>query len=358
MKNQNKTRPRNPYSRLKTSLLLTTVSLILISCQRPTEKTLRVHIQIPEKKIAQTKTNTKLHPLNNQKECYAVSVSGPGINQQNLTCAPSVGLLVGFKLEGETLSLEVPQGSNRLFQVYMYQTDSSCPNLGEVLTNHTSGDHLAKLFMVGETLVSELRKAEEIVYIDIKDINNPSQENLWTKNSLGDSCPIALTPKALLFHSGKVTNADESLSLNHSLSPITQSLIPINTSSEFNLNDFIIQSTADQLITLNGSANDLSLPAIFKSYAPHPALATELLALDHGGNLWIVNRTTALSTQLSKNNCGLSACAIPLWMQSFSVQGQKIYGLDHAGSLYLLSESGDPVFIKQMANQSLAQVVF
>ncbi|MEZ0392523.1 MAG: hypothetical protein ACAH59_09920 [Pseudobdellovibrionaceae bacterium] len=137
---------------MKKPLLL--LSLIgLISCHRPQDEGSSVSIRIPSVKEfkASRYQNTTASTVDYSRLCFAVNVKGPGISGQlGSTCNIDRGLFEGTTVPpGQNLKLDVPAGSDRVFEVYGFLRDStseSCP----IVSSSSWNFPLYKIYYLGE----------------------------------------------------------------------------------------------------------------------------------------------------------------------------------------------------------------
>lgn len=62
--------------------------------------------------------------------CFAVNVTGDGIPVIKKACRPDLGITSNFVNPGQTLTVEVPSGSNRKFEAFLYYSSTAgqdCP---------------------------------------------------------------------------------------------------------------------------------------------------------------------------------------------------------------------------------------
>lgn len=102
-----------------------------------------------------------------QKVCFGVSVTGPGINQLQASCSPTVGLVAGFVESGANVELSVPYGTDRNIDLYMYLMNAGESNPCPIMGQNLSGAALAQTYLVGSVSGIALQNEVETVSIPI-----------------------------------------------------------------------------------------------------------------------------------------------------------------------------------------------
>ena len=110
------------------------------------------------------------------------------------TCSPKTGVTAGFVAEGGTLSVEVPRGEARMFELYMYLQDAGstqpCPTLGKKF----SAIDLAHVYFMGSTTVAIRNPVEDITLVaSFPGVN----QTLATTNSYPAVCMAVAAPTGL-----------------------------------------------------------------------------------------------------------------------------------------------------------------
>ncbi|MGE3757591.1 MAG: hypothetical protein AB7H97_07540, partial [Pseudobdellovibrionaceae bacterium] len=133
-----------------------------------------------------------------RKKCYAISVSGIDIDQVTpaSSCSPETGKLAGFVAGGEILSIDVPRGENRKFELYMLLQkegdNSACPVMEPVI----SKSMLSQIYLVGKVEGITLAQAEETVNITLETVDET--QNLAKQLNLPSNCLPSSAPKGHL----------------------------------------------------------------------------------------------------------------------------------------------------------------
>jgi hypothetical protein len=280
----------------------------------------------------------------NKSFCFAVTVKGQGIEESVGTidkCQSSVGLSAGFVLDGELLTLDVPKGSSRNFDLYLYLAEPGtvCPvfNSSFLSTNEA----YSKTYKVGSALGVSLAHNEETVAINLefKGVAQNLAADLGRVSCSDQSVPIVEVPlipklRAVLYSDGSIVEAGFDVSI------LSKSWIE----SFFNLlvDTFDLyhieaigngHNTVQDLMTAGG----ITVPPYLHSFTADP-LSGELYALSDGGDILKISRTDG---SLVDYSCPFSTCNLPMWVQSISVgRGGKLYALDHSGQIYEVQSTG------------------
>jgi len=144
--------------------------LCLANCSRPVGEKSYLKIETPD---AETLRSHKIGASNtslpaSRKVCYAVNITASDIPPKSAPCTPALGVFAGFIQEGGTIELEVPRGSGRQIDLYMYllpqNNNGPCPQS----TNSFAGLDLASLFLVGTQQNLDLSQDTQTVTIDVQ----------------------------------------------------------------------------------------------------------------------------------------------------------------------------------------------
>jgi hypothetical protein len=85
------------------------------------------------------------------------------------------------------------------------------------------------------------------------------------------------------------------------------------------------------------TAGGIVVPPYLHSFSTDP-ITGDLYALGEGGDIYQVSKTDG---SLLNFTCPFSSCQLPMWVQSISVgTNGKLYALDHAGQIYELQTTG------------------
>ncbi len=128
----------------------------------------------------------------NRKACYGISITGPGIpNVRASDCSPETGVLGGFVNPGDLIQAEVPQGSNRHINLYVFLEkvgeNNPCPAMGGVF----AVSQLSQIYLVGSTSNLTLSGSEQTVDITA---NFPGvTQNIAVTSAMPATC-VATTP--------------------------------------------------------------------------------------------------------------------------------------------------------------------
>ena len=168
------------------SLILLIAFVFLEGCSRKQEGFSNIRIQAPSSKIGSFATIPA-----NRIACYGVSVRGSGITPNAATsCRPETGVVLGFVPDSGVLQGQVPKGTNRTFDVYLYlqavgQNDP-CPSM----TNFSSlGSD--KIYHIGTTTNINLEADNQTV--DIVTTFPGEALNIVVQNSYPSTCIPTVT---------------------------------------------------------------------------------------------------------------------------------------------------------------------
>lgn len=158
-------------------------AILVSGCQRKIEQnSIKMVIQAPQNKVGTFSTL----PVG-RKACFAVSITGNGINSiPASTCSPKSGIMAGYAESGQIIEAEVPSGLNRQIDLYLYLKESgdnsSCPSIG---TKIASGQ-LKNTYFVGQAIGVATDKPVNDVTIQM---NFPGEsQNLAVQLSIPNSC--------------------------------------------------------------------------------------------------------------------------------------------------------------------------
>lgn len=280
----------------------------------------------------------------NKSFCFAVTVKGQGIEESVGTidrCQSSIGLSAGFVQDGELLTLDIPKGSSRNFDLYLYLAEPGtvCPvfNSSFLSTN----DAYLKTYRVGSALGVNLAQNEETVVInlDFRGVAQNLAADLGRVSCSDQATPVIEVPstprlRAALYSDGSVVEAGVDISiLSKSWIESFFSLL-VDTFDLYHIEAIGNgHSSVQDLMTAGG----ITVPPYLHSFSTDP-LSGDLFALSDGGDILKVSKTDG---SLMDYTCPFSTCNLPLWVQSISVgRGGKLYALDHSGQIYEVQSSG------------------
>lgn len=119
-------------------LVLILSASFVIGCSRsvPESSFSSVSIQVPK---GLNKIGSLAAMPSNQKACYGVNVTGPGIpNSRGNTCSPNTGIIGGFAEPGAVLETSVPKGRDRKIELFAYLQpvgqNLPCPKFGKSMS--------------------------------------------------------------------------------------------------------------------------------------------------------------------------------------------------------------------------------
>lgn len=179
------------------NLLVGGLILLMISgcARKKAEQDSRVSIRTPSTPLLGKSSSLAASDksvVGTRKECYAVSVTGPGIagtaghTAAAPTCSPETGLIAGFVGNGQELSLEIPRGDKRKFELYLFLQkegeDNPCPTMGATIPKSL----LMQTYLIGTTEDVSLLSADSVVDIRMNFPGYPN--NLAKQMELPYSC--------------------------------------------------------------------------------------------------------------------------------------------------------------------------
>ena len=174
------------------SLKIITTALaivLLVSCSAKKGTTSSVSIVLPSAQSSNKAFSNSVSAMsfNFSVACFAINVTGLGIPQSPNSCSPAVGVFSGFKPSGSTVVMEVPIGSARQLEVFLFNravATDPCPADFSSLTPD-------KVSRVGLVSGIEMNQPETSVSVQV---TAPAVGvNLMTQNIVPNSCvaPVA-----------------------------------------------------------------------------------------------------------------------------------------------------------------------
>jgi hypothetical protein len=342
----------------------------LASCSHPAQSISHVSITLPKTVTTQSKNTFTQSSLSkgtkflNRKgmsalgvptECYAVSISGPGIEDNPRTCGPTTGIIAGFAASGETLTLDVPTGSDRVVSVYLYYTSpgqTSCPSWS-IGFDDSFGINYLYTYKLAESAGITLRKTEESISISVMD---PSMDALPVLTQLGMEASCIPVISSYLNSDGTITDTDGNpIPALLSEAPIAESFSLLMI-GDLSLSSLIINSTSSVFFS---PAGDVKPPTYLKSIVKHPIDNTKVVGLRDDGILEEVSLSDGSSTEFTTTTCPFFSCEVPPWLKSITLGPDKnLYGLDHGGGFYLLSDTDPLIMTEVIVPEYVEQVAF
>jgi hypothetical protein len=117
--------------------------------------------------------------------CFGVNVVGPGISSVPNSCSAESGIFSGFFPGGSTVSLSVPQGSDRRVEIFQYDRSSASDPCATDLHSIAAN----KLAIVGSQSGVDMNAPEVTVSITV---TSPAPGvSLISQLSLSPSCSVA-----------------------------------------------------------------------------------------------------------------------------------------------------------------------
>ncbi len=309
-------------------------SLALAACSRSTDSSSsmeksRVSFLVPIGLSAQVAL-----PVG-KKACYGVKVSAPDIKGALNSCNAVFGQYVGFKPEGQSLTIDVQKGENRNFSLIAYLADENenCPNWDSNFS--ASFALLQNTYVVGTTSAVSLKSNDETVTINYEfpgiSNNMAVQENLA-------SCKL----KGSLISNGNVLNPQGEVI---SSLETTEAYYSTSLSGVFNVG-FVTTSGVLNLAI----ASPAQIPEYVYSLTRKPDTGDVYGLVGDGRIVKVVLPNMATSAgfispasieELTTCPFTVPNCKVPAWIQSISVgYTSELYGLDHGGNIYSLQATG------------------
>ncbi len=326
----------------------------LIGCARPDHDDSRVTLQIPAglKLMKPDVEQSRLSAYG--LECFAVSITGPGITTNSRSCGPQTGIVSGFAAEGGTLTLTVPKGSERIVSVFMYLAPTgltACPQWDKNFED-TYGSNYLKTYKLKDVKGIAFSKDEEALRIEV---GAPASldDNLLNQLGLTQICSPKIS--GYLTSSGSITNTEGFVLADDLSHPIHASFSLLNV-KDYSLNSMLLLSSSNVFYFPNGA---IELPPYLRSIVKHPTDPLMVVGLRDDGVLEEVSLATGISTELSGSACMFQNCNVPPWIRSITFGVDKqLYGLDHGGNFYLLSNAEIQVVSGVSVPPYVEQVVF
>lgn len=201
------------YSMTKILIFLF-LSLLLVSCTRSGKTDSKVSIQTPSRnELVKSKLVNNLSLIAGKKVCFGVSATGPGIGSV-ASCGVEMGALGEFVQEGESVSLEIPRGSDRVISLiaYIAEENQSCPSWNELKSNASLWKHTYRAGSLGGiTLNSDLQSFDLAVSI--------ADTSIGISSGVGECSGLNNKVHAILYSSGDIVNVNnEKFSTDYSSS--------------------------------------------------------------------------------------------------------------------------------------------
>ncbi len=326
---------------------------LLSACERPTGQDSSSHVLIrtPNLALSASVSAQSAIPVG-KKACYGVSVTGDGIGSGGGgSCGLSVGVSAGFVDGSSTLSLEVPRGADRTFELLIYLVNSSeaCPQFDPAMLSKLVD--LKKIYRSGKTSGVTLNQDQQDVAIDV---SFPGEDqSLATVEPAVASCSMGSMLKASLLSSGDIIDAN-----GNDLAALSS---PMNAAFYITAlgGDFGIGTLSSSDILNLPLANAVPTPPEVFSVTRKPDSGV-YYGLLHSGKIVSMDVGTGFYTELDSSNCpfAVTNCDAPEWMQSISAgTGKDLFGLDHGGNIYFIRQADvDAIGVQVPAN--VVQVSF
>lgn len=126
--------------------------LLAVGCSRKSvvDGASRISIVVPAEEAFNSKISALAHYEGFRKKCYAVVVSAADIvGGSGNACTPKFGLTAGFVAAGGSVDLEIPNGTGRKFELYMFLQKPGENNPCPVMSSALSNEQLAQTYLVG-----------------------------------------------------------------------------------------------------------------------------------------------------------------------------------------------------------------
>ena len=266
------------------------------------------------------------------KKCYAVNVTGTGIAPTARSCGSSLGAFAGFVEAGGTLELNVPVGTGRTVDLYLYLApDSSvgCPQLTAACTATLS----CNTYKVATATGVDTSQTETTVEMTV-DFLGLSNNAVAQEAPASALCSASVS--AAFTIDGKIVDSNLNAIAGAPFTPAAATFFKR------------VSATSFQVITRSlATSEGLSLPSVrpqVRSLASKPG--TDLVyGMLSDGSLALIS-VSGEYTLLTAANCPFVSCTVPRWFKSFSLSsGPEVYGLDHGGGLWKLDAAGTPSLV-------------
>jgi hypothetical protein len=362
-------------------------------CSRPNinGKTSVISIMTPKRSeiVSKVKTFSQALP-DNKVYCFAITVKGTGIEEVKSSadlCQASLGLSSGFVQESESLTLDVPKGSDRSFELFLYLAEPGtvCPVLNDSFFSNIVA--YSKTYQVGKTSSVNLTQDNESVEIEL-DFKGLAQ-NLMVDSGLS-SCSVVTvispvpspiveqplpspieTPPVVVEPSPVISPlpppAPKLWAMLYSDGSIVEAGLDVSTLNKSWIESFFTlladvfdlahieaigaaHNTTQDLMTSGG----IVVPPYLHSFSTDPVTG-DLFALGEGGDIYKIDKSNGSITSFT---CPFSSCQLPQWVQSISVgRDGNIFALDHAGQIYHLEATG-LALLTDAVSPSVVQVLY
>lgn len=327
-------------------LSICVISLLLGACTRGIHSpSSQIKIELPEHNQLQNKSLSvnQAFPVD-KKACFGVNVTASDL-EQTLGCHPPLSEFSGFVQGGGTLTIDVPQGEGRKFDLYVHfvDQDKTCPTWDSNFNKNPL--NFLKLYLAGSTSNVNLSTEQETVSITL---NFPGLQNHVAK-TLAGACSRGklrgeLHSDGRLFQYGETA---KSLVLSQSS---TISFYERKSDSAYT-NSNIAQLGASNSLNI---VSDLEVSPYINSVTKKPD-SNEIYGLDLSGKIYQVDLTGQAKTGFT---CPFERCQLPRWIQSISAgRDKQLYALDHGGNIYEVTANG-LVTTGEKVSPSVTQVSF
>ena len=324
--------------------LVMVVTISWLGCARAPQSSALV-IKTPTQYSAQGKAMNQsmaVYPTtDNGQICYAVNVIGGGIEESSSACGPNKGKFAGTVMAGGSLSLDVPKGTGRTVELYLYMasTGESCPQWEFTCSTQQN----CRLYKVGS--LTNVDMSGDVTNLTINASFPGWDQNVVTNSGSPLLCQARL--RGMLASSGDVL--DE-----------LGSKFPVDLSTPTNESFYSIDGRVD-VITSSGVLSNFPgtrLSPIVRSVTQKPD-NLKLYGIVGLGMLVEVDSQTGGWKALDSTSCPFATCQVPPWIQSVSAGlGQSLFGLDHGGKIYKLNSTSDFTIMPLTVSPTINQISF
>ncbi len=142
---------------------------IFSACSRPSGEKSYLRIQAPNSQALSKSSFNALSSIpSNRKACYGVNVTAADLPTESTVCSPNMGIVAGFVEENQIIEVEVPRGSKRKIDLYLYLlpagNNGACPTFNKKLENL----EISSTFIMGSAIDVELNQDKQTVSIDME----------------------------------------------------------------------------------------------------------------------------------------------------------------------------------------------
>lgn len=154
-------------SRFGRSIVAMLAACTMFSCTKKAETTTSViALKVPSLQSQKNNVGTLSTIPTDRKACWGVNIIASDMpTTPATTCSPKTGVTAGYVADGGMISVDVPRGEARMFELYMYLQDAGstqgCPTFGKKF----SASDLTHVYFMGSTTVAIRNPVEDITLV-------------------------------------------------------------------------------------------------------------------------------------------------------------------------------------------------